>query len=190
MWLNERNLDIRCVRLKPYKDGDRTLLDVQTVIPLPEAESYQVKIREKQQKERLSRRSNRDFTRYYDVTVNGVTVTNQPKRGVMYHVIKPILDSGVTPEQVNKIVSWRKNMFISFDEELDGKQVLERLEELDTGGKVPKHRRSFSQEDEIFHVEGKTYLLSNQWGYRTIEAVGLLKKRFPELDIEVVPVSK
>ena len=30
MWLNERNLDIRCVRLKPYKDGDRTLLNVQT----------------------------------------------------------------------------------------------------------------------------------------------------------------
>ena len=25
MWLNSRNLDIRCVRLKPYRDGDRML---------------------------------------------------------------------------------------------------------------------------------------------------------------------
>ncbi len=42
MWLNERGIDIRCVRMRPYKDGDRLLLDVQQVIPLPEAAEYQV----------------------------------------------------------------------------------------------------------------------------------------------------
>lgn len=35
MWLNERDLDIRCIRLKPYGDNGRVLLDVQQVIPLP-----------------------------------------------------------------------------------------------------------------------------------------------------------
>lgn len=34
LWLNKKDLDIRCVRLKPYKLGDRLLLDVQQVIPL------------------------------------------------------------------------------------------------------------------------------------------------------------
>jgi hypothetical protein len=55
MWLNERGLDIRCVRLKPYSLESRTLIDVQQVIPLPEAAQYQVQIREKKQEERIAR---------------------------------------------------------------------------------------------------------------------------------------
>ena len=35
MWLNERNLDITCVRLIPYKYQDQILVDVQQIIPLP-----------------------------------------------------------------------------------------------------------------------------------------------------------
>mgnify|MGYP000748955598 CR=1 FL=1 len=34
LWLNDHGLDIRCVRLKPYKEGDSLLLDVQQIIPL------------------------------------------------------------------------------------------------------------------------------------------------------------
>ena len=56
LWLNDRGLDIRCVRLKPYKMGDRVFLDVRQVIPLPEAEAYQVSVREKARRERTSRR--------------------------------------------------------------------------------------------------------------------------------------
>lgn len=55
MWLNERALDIRCVRLRPYRDGTRTLVDVQQVIPLPEAQDYIVRIREKAVRERQDR---------------------------------------------------------------------------------------------------------------------------------------
>jgi len=187
MWLNERNLDIRCVRLQPYKDGDRTLLDVQMVIPLPEAEAYQVKIREKQQKERQSRISTRDFTRY-DVTVNGQTAVKQPKRGVMFHVIKPIVESGVMPEEVAEAIPWRKNnLFCVFNEELDEEQVVELLSAEDAGGAVPRHKRFFSKDGEIFHVDGKTYLLTNQWGSQTLEAVSLLKNRFGQIDISVKP---
>ena len=36
LWLIDRGLNIECVRLKPYQDGDRTLVDVQQIIPLPE----------------------------------------------------------------------------------------------------------------------------------------------------------
>jgi hypothetical protein len=55
LWLNKRSIDIRCIRLKPYTDEQRVFLDVQQVIPLAEAEEYQIKIREKEQKERLTR---------------------------------------------------------------------------------------------------------------------------------------
>ncbi len=176
MWLNERNLDIRCVRLKPYKDGERTLLDVQTVIPLPEAEAYQIQIREKQQKERQSRQTSKDFTRF-DVTVNGETISNLPKRGVMFNVVKPIIDSGVHPDKIAELIHWRKNsLFYVFDEVLDGESVIEVLMSEDPGGKVKKHRRFFSKDDEIFHVDGKTYLLTNQWGKATIDAVEILSR--------------
>ena len=53
MWLNEFGLDIRCVRMKPYKTSDEKLmLDVQQIIPLQEAAQYQMQIREKQQSEK------------------------------------------------------------------------------------------------------------------------------------------
>lgn len=55
MWLNQRNLDIRCVRLRPYQDGNRLLVDVQQVIPLPEAEDYVIRIRRKAVREREDR---------------------------------------------------------------------------------------------------------------------------------------
>ncbi len=190
MWLNEQNLDIRCVRLKPYKDGERTLLDVQTVIPLPEAEAYQIQIREKQQKERQSRQTSKDFTRF-DVTVNGETISNLPKRGVMFNVVKPIIDSVVHPDKIAELIHWRKNsLFYVFDEVLDGESVIDVLMGEDPGGKVKKHRRFFSKDDEIFHVDGKTYLLTNQWGKATVDAVEILKNNFPELDIDIAPTAR
>lgn len=45
MWLNKYDLDITCVRLKPYKVGDQILVDLTQIIPLPEAAEYEVKIR-------------------------------------------------------------------------------------------------------------------------------------------------
>ena len=49
LWLNERDLDIRCVRTKPYQNGIETIMDVQQVVPLPEAEEYTVQIKQKEQ---------------------------------------------------------------------------------------------------------------------------------------------
>jgi len=50
MWLNQHGLDIRCIRLKPYRLPDkRLLLDVQQIIPLPEVSDFQTQIRAKEQ---------------------------------------------------------------------------------------------------------------------------------------------
>src|SRR5688572_1910733 len=61
MWLNDRGLDVRCIRMKPYGDNGRVLVDVQQVIPLPEAAAYQVQIREKVVRERTARREQSDL---------------------------------------------------------------------------------------------------------------------------------
>lgn len=56
MWLVERGIDIRCVRLRPYKmENGTVLLDVQQLIPLPEAADFQTQIGVKKQAERLDR---------------------------------------------------------------------------------------------------------------------------------------
>ena len=47
LWLNERDIDITCIRISPYKFNDMLVLEVQQVIPLPEAQEYQIQIKEK-----------------------------------------------------------------------------------------------------------------------------------------------
>lgn len=53
MWLiEEYNMDITCTRIKAYKHRDRVVLNSQQVIPIPEAEEYLTKRREKQEKQK------------------------------------------------------------------------------------------------------------------------------------------
>lgn len=56
LWLNEHGLDIRCVRMRPHTDGSRVFVDVQQILPLPEASEYFVNLREKKAEERQARR--------------------------------------------------------------------------------------------------------------------------------------
>ena len=55
LWLRGGGMDISCVRLQLYKDGNSLLMDTNQVIPLPEASEYMVKIREKEEGERRQR---------------------------------------------------------------------------------------------------------------------------------------
>ena len=56
LWLNDQGLDLRCVRLKPYRDDSgQIFLEVQQLIPLPEAADYQTQIKAKGQIGRVER---------------------------------------------------------------------------------------------------------------------------------------
>lgn len=61
LWLNDRQLDIRCVRMKPYTMDDETILDVQQVLPLPEAQAYMVRLREKAIERRVAARQDTGY---------------------------------------------------------------------------------------------------------------------------------
>ncbi|MDQ6796609.1 MAG: hypothetical protein M3011_01055, partial [Actinomycetota bacterium] len=68
LWLNAfEGMDIRCVRLVPYEIENRVLLDIQQVLPLPEAADYQVRLRRKDVARERARNDGRDFTRYHIV---------------------------------------------------------------------------------------------------------------------------
>ena len=182
MWLNEYNLDIRCVRMRPYTYEGQTLLDVQEIIPLPEAADYQIRIREKKEKEREVRKDARDRTRY-DVSIAGKDYQAQAKRWTMFYLISGILRSGKDPEQIKDAIPWRKNrLFRVFDGELNSEQFRERLSE-------DEKKRYFTDTGQIIPLNGKTYAVSNQWGDRTAEAAASLRSAFPDLEIRFKPTE-
>ena len=170
MWLNDFGLDIRCVRLQPYLSDDQLFLDVQTVIPIPEAADYQVRIRDKKQREREARQQSRDLTKY-DVEIGGDTFPAQSKRRMMYHIIAGILHTGGTAAQVAEAIPWKGNkLFEVFDGELSGEDVRGLLEREGSGKDARLLQRFFCGDEEVFRMKGKTYVLSTQWGRRTAEA--------------------
>jgi hypothetical protein len=47
LWLIDQGLRIRCLQMVPYKLGEHLLIDLRQVIPLAQAEDYQVRLRQK-----------------------------------------------------------------------------------------------------------------------------------------------
>lgn len=69
LWLREWELDIRCVRVKPYADGEGVILEVQEIVPLPEAAEYQVSIRDEAISRREVARQSGEATGYWFMNV-------------------------------------------------------------------------------------------------------------------------
>jgi hypothetical protein len=175
---------MRCVRIKPYVYREKILADVQQVIPLPEAEEYRVRIKEKQQRERSARKFNPDFTKY-NITIDGITNERLSKRAAIYTVVKHLCNCGILPQAIASHVPWRKNsMFRSIDGILNSADFLERMQqEEESGGKRFEERRFYYSNDELIHAEGRTYAFTNQWGDRTISAINNLIQAFPQHNI-------
>ena len=93
LWLNDKGLDIRCVKMEPYFDGEKKLLDIQQVIPLSETADYQVQVRRKKQIERQSKKDLSKFTLWVD----GNEINGLNKRYLMYEIVRAIIQDGSTP---------------------------------------------------------------------------------------------
>lgn len=185
IWLNDHDLDIRCVRIKPYGDKGNLLLDVQQVIPLPEAQDYQVRLKEKQQKERESRKSSRDLSRF-DVQVGDTVHRNLPKRRAVLMLIHALTSTGVTIADICKVMAWRKRPFCVVDGEVDS-PTFESLARKQADRFDPV--RWFYEDAELIHSDGKTYALTNQWGPRGEKAMQDLIAHFKPTDINLERTS-
>lgn len=186
LWLNEHDLDIRCVRVQPYSWKGEILLDVQQVIPLPEAAEYQVKVREKVRREREDRRGGRDLTKY-DVTASGVTYERLPKRRTMYQVVRHLCDHGVSPEQVHEVIHWRgTGLWRVVESQVGSEEFTARVTDAaEAGGPAFEPRRWFVEDDELIVSDGSTYALTKMWGHRTQEAIRALLDAFGDSGITV-----
>ncbi|MEZ6056952.1 MAG: hypothetical protein R3C01_09620 [Planctomycetaceae bacterium] len=184
IWLNERGLNVQCIRIKPYTDNGRILADIQQIIPLPEAEDYRVRLKEKQQRERAARKFNPDFTKY-DVTVNGQTHERLPKRAAIYTIVRSLIEKGHAPDRVAAAVPWRpKSVFRVAEGELNSADFIRQLTaEAANGGRTFEDHRFYCDDNDLFHHGGKTYAFTNQWGSRCIEAIDQLIETFPDVPI-------
>jgi hypothetical protein len=187
LWLNDNGLDIRCVRIQPYRLDDRILLDVQQLVPLPEATEYQVRARAKRQIEKRERSSGRDFTKF-DVCVDGVWEWRLAKRQAILRVVRALCDRGVRPEQVSGVLEWRSShvLWRSVEGEVGSEEFNERaIASAQTTGLNYDPRRWFHDEEELIFCEGRTWALTKMWGPRTESAMNSLLEAFPVHNVEV-----
>jgi hypothetical protein len=192
LWLNDRDLDVRCIRLRPYTDGKRVLLNVEQVIPLPEAEEFQVRLREKSRQERRSRGHSRDLTRY-DVEVFGAVAKNQSKRQAIFAMVKGVADSGPGPEEITTTALSRPFdhtwVVVQGDVTEDDFHPL-AVEARKVLGRSYDPGRWFTADSELVQHDGRTYAFTKMWGGETWrQAMEGLKQGFPAAAISFVPAA-
>jgi len=157
---------------------------------LPEAEEYTIQIRAKQQREKISRESSRDYTRF-DVTIDGQTYQSQPKRWAMYLIVKHLCNLGITPEQIEQAAQLKyNNFFRSVKGQHKSEAFINRLKLLqDSGGRAFDSSRYFCSDEELILTEENTYALTNQWGKRTVNMIQNILIAFPDTNIDCVSLG-
>jgi len=156
MWLNQRNLDIRCIRLIPYKYQDQILLDVQQIIPLPEAESYQIKIKQQTEERKEARKSSRDYTSYIF----------QGKSFNKRKLVLAIVQHWVTENKPSNL----SELLHAFPQEIRKGALFIPVEEAKEIYNRQGIYRQFLGDGEIFEFpDSSRYAISNQWGKGNID---------------------
>ncbi len=177
LWLNRFDrMDIRCIRLVPYRIDDRVLLDIQQVVPLPEAADYQVRLRRKDQQRERAPSDRRDFTQYH-VVVDGQVLPKQNKRNAVRVMVQELVRRGIQAEKIGEILGPAR--FRSLDGELnDPDAVAEAFVEDDRHA----NPRGWFLDYPITEA-GRTWVLSKGWGKNTEPALTALAEADPEAKV-------
>lgn len=184
LWLRERDIEIKCVRIKPYKYKNDILVDVQQIIPPPETNDYLVKIKAKETEEREVRRggSPNDYTRFefYGEEFN--------KGEFVYNVVNKYLleHPETTYAELLKV----------FPDEIQGSYgVLRREDEIQP--KDLKNPKRYDPVRAVVTKDGVKSLVCTQWGAggadnkQAIQGSSMYKfiTRVRELGYEFSPVG-
>jgi hypothetical protein len=105
------------------------------------------------------------------------------KRKAIYAVCRYLVTHGVSPDEIAKLLHWRKDFRIWFtvDGVLDA-DAFNRLAQEKSSNYNPG--RWFSEDDELIVLNGKTYAFSSQWGGANWhEAMKTLRDAFPQFQI-------
>jgi hypothetical protein len=180
LWLNGQNgFDIRCFRMVPYLFEGAVLVDVQQIIPLPEAADFQTKLREKTALVAAEKKDSRDLTKY-NVKVGEILHEGLPKRQAVLEVVLHLWKGGATPDDIAKHCV-RRYPWLVLDGNLDSEefQAAAAIKFESEGFALDRIIRYFHENDDLIHWQGKTYALINQWGGpRFTKTLDNLKKAY------------
>ena len=171
LWLNRfEGMDIRCMRLVPYSVGDRVMLDIQQIVPLPEAADYQVRVRRKAQERERARTDGRDFTRFH-IVVDGELLPDENKRNAVRVMTAACSTAG-------------SGCAIAVGPPIQGQMPADRGPEHFVPHPLGRLSTRFDRVafylDQLFHQGRRTWVLSKRWGATTEQTLQALEDAFPE----------
>ena len=150
LWLNDMGLNITCVQISPYQFEGKVLINVQQIIPIPETEDYQVRVRRKGEEKKTARRSGMDYTQY-------------EFKGERYgkgRLVVAVIRDWVESNKPTDIEELRK----VFPQDIASNGTFALLDEaLPKGGK-DRARYFIVGKVRIYFNDGTCYVVSSQWG--------------------------
>ena len=180
LWLGDvYGLDIRCVKLVPYRVENRLLLDVQQVIPLPEAEELMVRLRRRETAARAAEDavSGRDWTQY---VITGPTGDSEPlrKRHAILEVVQRLHQAGVPAIDLAGAIPGSR--FLPVDGVYSDTDLAAAF--------VARYPRADGNLrrwhiDSPIADDGRTWVLSKQWGTNTLPTLDALIELAPDAGI-------
>jgi hypothetical protein len=171
LWLNERDLDIRCVRLSLHKLDEQLVLSADQIIPLPEAESYQIEARQKRRAERASRGENKDRSLFSVQYAGEVYQENFRKADIGFFTVKLLEEKGCIDQAAFEFL--RTDTSCSF-------QLLKIQEEMtDTEKRYSKYR--YNKAAELTYQDNGYYVARN-WGVNNVQKfIDKIEEKFPDV---------
>jgi len=171
LWLNERDLDISCVRLSLHKLNDQLVLSADQIIPLPEAESYQIEVRQKRREERSSRTDKKDHSLLSISYAGDLYKDHFKKSDIGYLTVMLLESNGFINQEIFDFL--RNDNSCSF-------MLLKRPEEMtETEKRYSKYR--FNKEPELM-FDGHGYYVARNWGVGNIQPfIEKMEAKFPGL---------
>ncbi|RKN29953.1 PDDEXK family nuclease [Micromonospora musae] len=177
LWLNRfEGMDVRCVRLIPYQIDGRILLDIQQVIPLPEAADYQIRVGRKVAEQERRSSDNRDWTRYH-IVVDGQLLPDENKRRAVRLMLEKLVERGVPAAAIGKVLTPGRFRPLKGEHHTD-EEVRAALAEQYEGVDVS---RWFTEH--AFVEDGTTWIVRKIWGRNTEPTLNTLRDAFPEAGV-------
>lgn len=174
LWMNDMGLDITCVRLQPFRVGEKLLLNVEQIIPLPEAMDYQIEVRHKKREERAARNSEKDHSSL-TLYVNGERYQQKfRKSDIGFYTVRALEEHKLISEPVFYFLRYNKTC--SF-------QLLKKFEEIK--GTEDKYKKYRTQSEPEFVYQDEGYYIARNWSLSsTNRFINEIQEEFSALRFE------
>ena len=165
LWLNDQGLDITCVKLSGYREGEELIIDVQQLVPLKEAGEYTVQLKEKRQRVRADRKGAE--REKFNVHCGDQEFSGLARRQAVFTIVKHLADQGISPVDLQAAIAQKSRRFYRVPSEV--RTEADFLAQADgaadaNDGMIFAPTQWFTADQELIHHAGKTYAFSKRWG--------------------------